>query len=298
MDEICTSVRAMELDFLIFLDVGIDPLMTQLAALRLAPIQCLAWDHPSTSGLPTMDYALSSELAEPVGAEIHYTETLVRLPGTGVSYTKPRIPFPLLRKIRADFGLDDNSVVYLCCQSIFKFLPGNDDVYVEIAKRVPNAQFVFVNSNSLVRTDFESRLGKSFAQSGLSLRHHYLMLSHMTHVDYWNLQLVSDVFLDSIGWSSGGSIHDAVACGIPVVTLRGDIMRARQGLAILTQAGIPETIAMNKRQYIDLAVKLATNTEYRRQIALETKEKKESLFSDRRVTPALESFLMGRASRI
>ena len=75
-----------------------DPLMTQLAALRLAPIQCVTWGHPVTSGLPTVDYFLSSELMEPKDGQDHYSERLIRLPGIGVCYAKPVIPRPLLNK--------------------------------------------------------------------------------------------------------------------------------------------------------------------------------------------------------
>src|SRR5262249_24413673 len=63
------AIRADNLDVVVFLDVGMEPSMTQLAALRLAPIACLAWDYPVTSGLPSIDYFLSSALAEPAHAQ-------------------------------------------------------------------------------------------------------------------------------------------------------------------------------------------------------------------------------------
>jgi predicted O-linked N-acetylglucosamine transferase (SPINDLY family) len=62
-----------------------DP-MTELASLRLAPLQAASWGHPETSGLPTIDYYLSAEAFEPPGAQQYYTERLVTLPGTGCSY--------------------------------------------------------------------------------------------------------------------------------------------------------------------------------------------------------------------
>ena len=61
----------------------------RLAALRLAPVQCTTWGHPDSSGLPTMDYYLSSEVMEPPDADAHYTERLVRLPGLGIHYNAP-----------------------------------------------------------------------------------------------------------------------------------------------------------------------------------------------------------------
>ena len=65
LEELSRAVLADNLHVLVFLDIGLDPIMSQLAALRLSPIQCMAWDQPVTSGLPTIDYFLSSALAEP-----------------------------------------------------------------------------------------------------------------------------------------------------------------------------------------------------------------------------------------
>ena len=65
LEQSCRAILADDLHILVFLDIGMYPLMTQLAALRLAPVQCATWGHPVTSGLPTVDYFLSSELMEP-----------------------------------------------------------------------------------------------------------------------------------------------------------------------------------------------------------------------------------------
>ncbi len=59
---------------LIYPEVGMDPMSAQLAAQRLAPVQCNSWGHPETSGFPTLDYYLSSDLMEPPDGQDHYTE--------------------------------------------------------------------------------------------------------------------------------------------------------------------------------------------------------------------------------
>jgi hypothetical protein len=61
------------LHVLIYPEVGMDAVSAQLAAQRLAPVQCNSWGHPDTSGFPTLDYYLSSELMEPPEAQDHYT---------------------------------------------------------------------------------------------------------------------------------------------------------------------------------------------------------------------------------
>ena len=46
-------------------DIGMNHEASELAALRLAPVQCSYIGHPQTSGYPTIDYFLSGELIEP-----------------------------------------------------------------------------------------------------------------------------------------------------------------------------------------------------------------------------------------
>lgn len=291
LEDICWSIRQKEPQVLIFLDVGLDPLMTQLAALRLAPVQCMAWDHPVTSGLPTMDYALTGDLTELSRGDAHYSEQLVRLPGVGVCFRRPLIPAPILFRTRRDFGLGEERPVFLCCQSLFKFLPQNDWIFPAIARQVPNAQFVFIKLNNAVGNDFLKRLDQAFLQTGLRAADYCVMLTRLSRLDYWNLNLVADVFLDTIGWSSGVSVFDAIACKLPVVTIPGSSMRSRQAHGILNQLGVPEMIAGSDQEYVDLAVKLAVRKDWREEMKRREVNGYTSLYDDGRSVRALEEFI-------
>ena len=195
------TIRNDELHLLVFLDVGMEPHMTQLATLHLAPIACAAWDYPVTSGLPSIDYFLSGESMEPEDAQDHYSEKLVLLPGSESNYTKPVIPTVLLFKSRRDFGIRDDAIVYLSSQTVFKYLPLQDQLFAQIARSVPNSQFVFLVTNEIVRSDLERRLGRAFAAAGLDAADHRVLLPEKAMLDYWNLHRNADVILDTIGLS-------------------------------------------------------------------------------------------------
>ncbi len=109
------------IDVLLYPEVGMDPVVGWLAAQRLAPVQCVAWGHPVTTGMPTLDYFLSSDLMEPPDGASHYTERLVRLPRLGMHYTMHETP-PLAME-REMAGLDAAVPVFWSGQSLFKYSP-------------------------------------------------------------------------------------------------------------------------------------------------------------------------------
>ncbi|CAM9192089.1 unnamed protein product, partial [Hapterophycus canaliculatus] len=59
------TIAALKLDVLVYGDVGMDAFTTALAHSRLSPVQVAFWGHPGTTGLPTMDYFLTSDSFEP-----------------------------------------------------------------------------------------------------------------------------------------------------------------------------------------------------------------------------------------
>jgi len=284
------TIQNDELHVLVFLDVGMEPYMTQLAALRLAPIACVAWDYPVTSGLPSIDYFLSAESMEPEDGQDHYSEKLVRLPGLGVHCAKPMIPIGLLFKNRRDFGIREDAVVYLTSQTIFKCLPAQDHLFAQIARLVPNSQFMFLVTNEIVRGDLERRLGRAFAAAGLNAADRCLLLPEMAKLDYWNLHRNADVVLDTIGWSGGVSTFEAVALGVPIVTLPGSFMRGRQSSAILSQLDVTETIAQTQGEYVKIAVRLGLDPPRRQRIIERMARGQSNIFADTSCVRALEEF--------
>jgi predicted O-linked N-acetylglucosamine transferase (SPINDLY family) len=274
----------------VFFDLGLEPKITPIAGLRLAPIQCLAWGHPITSGIPTIDYFLSSDLMEPENAEEHYTEILIRLPNISIYYEKPVLPEN--PKTRSQFQLKESAIVYLSCQFLSKYLPQYDYIFAAIAQQVPEAQFVFLGAHQskLITEQFTQRLDKAFEQFNLNSQDYCVILPRLSQEDYWSLNLASDIFLDTIDWSGGNTTLEAIASGLPVVTIPGEFMRSRHSFAILTMLGVTETIASNEQEYIDIAVRLGLDKPWRDTIINKIKANHNNLYNDITCVRALESF--------
>lgn len=285
------QIRESELDLLVYPEIGLDALSFRLAAMRLAPIQCVAGGHPATTGFSTLDYFISAAAAEPDNAAGHYTEQLVTLPGMGVCMPFPGLPAE--RKSREDFGLTPHQTVYLSSQGLFKYLPLHDELFARIAESVEDAVFVFVEGHypAWTRT-FSERLRHAFRNRGLSPDRHLRFVPRQDYANFLCLNAVSDIFLDPPGgWSGGMTTRDALACGLPVVTLPGTLMRTRQSFGLLTELGILDTIATDVDDYVRLAIALGRDAGQRMELSDRIRERCHRLFDDTRCVAAFSAFL-------
>lgn len=291
------TIRAHNLHVLLFPEIGMDQASARLAALRLAPIQAASWGHPETSGLPTIDYFLSSELMEPPAAEGFYRETLVRLPNLSIHYA-PLDVIPAAPDL-GSLGVRPTAVKYLCCQSLYKYLPRNDDVYPRIATAVPDAQFLFIQHHAApeVTALTQRRLQAAFAARGLDAARHVVFVPSLDAAHYAGLNTASDIYLDSLEWSGGNTTLEAAAAGLPIVTLPGRLMRGRHSAAILARMGISETVARDKDDYVALAVRLGQDADWRQQMADKVVANRDKLYRDTTPVRALETLIEGWVRR-
>ncbi len=290
VDRWAEKIASDNLQVLIFSEFGMDSLTVKLGCLRLAPIQITSWGHLNTSGMPTIDYYLSSDLMESEAAQSHYTEKLIRLPNLGICYQPIAIRPEAVSK--ADLGIQDNEIMFWCCQSLFKYLPQHDDVFPRLAQKLDRAKFVFIKLESEFATSiFRQRLAAAFEQFNLAYQDYCIFLPRLYAETFVGVSAIADIFLDNIGWSGCNTTLECITHNLPIFTLAGQQMRGRHTLAFLKMIGVEETIAQSKDEYIQIAVRLAQDAGYRRHIAQQIALNKHKLYQDLTPIRALEDFL-------
>jgi predicted O-linked N-acetylglucosamine transferase (SPINDLY family) len=278
---------------LIFPEIGMDKVSAQLAAQRLAAVQCCSWGHPVTTGFPTIDYFISSDLMEPIGAADHYSERLIRLPNLSIYYEPADAPAVGID--RAQLGLRANAVVYWCCQSLPKYLPQFDGVFARIAAEVRNCQFTFIEfaGGKGVTEMFRARLARAFKEVGLNAGDHCIFLPRLAPDRFVAAIGQCDVVLDSIGWSGCNSILESLVHNLPIVTFAGEMMRGRHTAAILEMMDVRETTAQTIDEYVSIASLLGRNMTKRTELSAQIANQKHRVYRDRDCIIALEAFLEG-----
>jgi CRISPR-associated protein Csy1 len=255
-------------------------------------VQCAGWGHPNTTGLPNIDWFISSEPMEPPEAQSHYSERLALLPGLGTRYA---LPGGATASSRADFGIPEDRTAYLIPQSLFKIHPDNDELIAEVLARDPKGIAVmFASTHDILTQAFATRLARGLRKRGMDINERvHFIAPNIPHPTYLGLNRLCDVMLDTLHWSGGNTSLDALATGLPVVTLPGGLMRGRQSQAMLRTLGLEELIADGVEDYVVKAVALGGDAERRRSVSERIAARRGEIFEQDEPIRALEAFFEG-----
>lgn len=280
------KIAANGFDILHYWEIGTDAMNYFLPFFRPAPIQCGTWGWPSTSGIPEMDYFISSTGLEIADAEAHYSEKIVRLKHLPTYYYKPPIPKKLtaLNKI----GLPSNQAIYLVAQNLRKVHPDFDAIVKGILEKDPVGVLVFIeDSQKNVSQLLKNRLSKL----GNDLSNRIIFLKRMAEADYLNLVTQVDVILDTVHYTGGANTaYDAIATGTPYVTLPGTLHQSRYGFAAYQQIGVMDIIAQDQGDFIEKAVKIAKDKDYQAALRQRIQSNAHKVFEDEKAVRELECF--------
>jgi protein O-GlcNAc transferase len=283
-------IAAERLDALYYADIGMSALTYFLAFARLAPLQCLTWGHPDTTGIPNLDRFLSCDAMEPGGAERHYSETLVRLPGPTIHYARPSLPARL--KPRSAFGLPEDAHVYVCPQSLFKIHPDFDRALVELLRRDTQGLVVLLSGRD---RNLDDLLRRRIAQVGPEVVGRIRFLRQMPLADFLSLVTVSDVMLDPLHYSGGNTSLEAFALGTPIVTWPGEFMRGRHTHGFYKLMDLDDCVASDHEDYVEIALRLGRDKDFRRHVTRRVLDRVPALFEHAPSVSAIEDVLAAGA---
>jgi len=289
-DQCVEQLRQARFSLLYYWEVGTDSTNYFLPFFRLAPVQCTGWGWPVTSGIPQMDYFLSSQHQEASASEAHYSERLVQLRRLPAYIHRPGQLSGAMD--REHLGLSPGQHLYLCPQNLRKVHPDFDPLLAGLLRCDPLGVAVLVDAGqSAVTAALHQRL-----QAGMpDVIDRVRFLPQLAYQDYLRLLAAADVALDTLHFGGGITTYEALAVGLPIVTLPGAFNRGRYVHAAYQQAGLDEGIAADPEDYIKRAVRFASETDYRAAFGRRLHEASAELFEDRVAVREFEDFLEAAA---
>lgn len=220
-------------------------------ARKPAPVQVTYLGYPGTTGLNAIDFRLTDSSLDPVGlTEDFHSEKLVRIPVYAPFRPDPNSP-PVGDLPASRSGL----FTFSCLNNLAKINRRVISLWARILQRVPAARLIIGNaSDQTVR----KRLWQIFEDSGVS-RDRVVLKPPLSLEGFLELHHDIDLALDPFPWNGGTTTNHALHMGVPVVTLAGGLPAGRLGVATMMCAGLPEFVARNEDEYVEIAVRFASD---------------------------------------
>ncbi len=266
-------------------EVGTDSVNYLLPFFRLAPVQVTSWGSAGTTGHPAIDYFISSRQLEPDNAAARYSERLVLLDSLLMCAARPAPP--AAPPDRAKFGLPVAAHWYVCVQSPLKFHPDFDEALAQILRRDPAGLVVTIAGKNPAWTE---RLRTRRHQTMPDVAQRFITLPRLAHPDYLGLLALAEAVLDTFYFGGGATTYDALAVGAPLVTLPGQAMVSRVGLACYRQMGIMETVADTPAAYVEIALRLGADPAWRNVLKARILAANVGLYDDEKVVQQMSQF--------
>lgn len=229
---------------------------SRLAALaaRPAPVQVSWLGFPGTSGADFIDYVIGDPAVTPLAHAADYSECIAQLPHCYQPQDRRRTPGPA--PSRAELGLRNDALVLLSANAAYKITPPLWAAWMELLHRLPEAQLWQLSGGE--QADARLREAAGDCAGRVVFAPPAGMDEHLARL------AAADLALDSWPCNGHTTTSDALAAGLPVVTLMTDGFPGRVAASLLSTAGLPDCVTTDVPGYVARACALARDAGERR----------------------------------
>ena len=213
-----------------------------------APVQVSWLGYFATTGLEQMDYVLADPWCLPPEQEANFTERAWRLPRSRLCFTVPDITIPVAELPAAGQGY----VTFACFNRLAKINDRVLAVWARVLQGVPHSR-LFLKTRQLEDTAARRSVIEQFATHGIAADR-LIIEGHAPRKDYLAAYNRADICLDPFPFSGATTSAESLWMGVPVLTLAGSSLVSRQGVSLLTNAGLEDWIAADEEDYVRLAI--------------------------------------------
>ena len=222
----------------------------EIAALRPAPIQIHYMGFPGTVG-GFFDYVFLDDVVLSEEEEVHFQEKVIYLPP--YYYVNDRRPeADAEAPKRADYGLADDAFVFCSFNKANKIEPVMFECWMDVLKETPESQLWLIDDNPVAT----GNLKQAATAHGVDPER-LVFAGKVPKPKHIARHRLADLGLDTRLYNGGVTTWDALAAGLPVLTLKGNNVPSRATASMLTAIGLEDLITHDLDAYKALALKLA-----------------------------------------
>ncbi len=226
-------------------------------ARKPAPVQITYLGYPATTGLDEIDYRLTDAWADPPHeAGRHSSEELLRLPSGFLCY-QPDIESP---EVAPPPGLATNSITFGSLNNLSKVNSALIATWSKILNAVPGSRLLIKNL-ALSDPSVRQRYLDLFEYHGVARNRVELRSREPSYAKHLATYHEIDIGLDTFPYNGTTTTCEALWMGVPVVTVTGQLHAGRVGHSLLSRVQLPELIAGDCKEYVQIALGLAGDPE-------------------------------------
>ena len=263
LDESAAALRIAEddLDLLVDLSTHTKGAKPGILVRKPARVQVTHVASAGTVGLASIDFKLTDHYADVPDNEATQIEAL--LPMKGCVYPYRQIPAAATHPFhRAALGIAPEAIVIGAFVSGLKLSRRCLTLWRTVVERVPRAQIAFSPVNAALRPLY-TQLAMS---AGIPADRLLFLPQGRDDAENQARYALVDFVLDPMPYGGVNGTLEALDAGVPVVTLLGKRHSERTSYSILVNANVTQTIASSGSEYVDIAVRLATDERFMREV--------------------------------
>lgn len=255
-----------EIDILVDLKGFTTEARLNISMYRPAPILVSWLGYPGTLGhKQAADYIIGDKWVTPVSCASDYSETLAIMPNC----YQPNMYWESLPEpqSRSELGLPEESIVFCNFNQTYKYTPQIFKLWCRIMLKVDNSVMWLLkpSSEQAIKNICKEAEGMGISQDRIIFAPKLDIYEHCVRLQQ------ADLSLDTFPYTSHTTARDALWAGVPIVTKMGDSFASRVAGSLLATFGLPELIANDDLEYVEIASTLAADTDRLRQLKLRTR---------------------------
>jgi len=261
-------------DIIVYPEIGMCQQTRFIAFSRLAPVQISTWGHSDTSGLPNIDYFVSSKFFNSEEDQEHYSEKLVLFDSLGTyyynifDYFKEEIQVgndntdadALRQDVIEKTGIA-NPTLYGCTQIYIKMHPSFAYMMNEILKADENGVIVLLSTN---KGDDEDVMFTNYIKTKVAHMKRVYFIYQSPFIQYVANLKNCDLILDYFPFGGLNSIIESFLLGKVCITCPGNRISGKFTQGLYTKMGITEFTCASEQEYVSKAVKYGKNHDERK----------------------------------
>ncbi len=224
-----------------------------LFAWKPAPVQATWLGYLGTTGVAAIDYLIADALTLPQADAANFSERICYLPESYLCFTPPAgdtavSPLPAPGNGYLTFGSFNN---------LTKMNDAVVGLWARVLHAVPDSRLL-LKAKQLREESVRQGVADRFARHGIDAGR-LILKPQAPRSQYLAPYAEVDIALDPFPYPGITTTVESLWMGVPVLTLAGTHFQSRQGVGLLTNAGLPDWIATDTDDYVARAARHAAD---------------------------------------